>query len=461
LKHLHSNEHIELRGAQACINLKHDRLVNLFDILKDETGTPWIVMEYVQGSSLRQVIDAHPSGLPYDQVLRYFRQLAEAVEYLHENRIAHRDLKPANIFLENDKVKVGDYGLSKVATDSQTQQTALVGTIHYMAPEYLDPKKFSAKSPIPGDIYSAGVILFEMLTGKLPYDGQSMYEVMDQHIRSQPDTSRLPARVVPVLTTALRKDPMARFGSIRLMVDALEDKSVAESKGGTRASVQPDQPTLAEPERVTIWGTLRELCSSVLQSATLVGLVAIGISWIELTQAGAFFLNAMVLCAVILVLGTIWNGRRGNAGIRHGVMTLTGLGFAGFAFWADGWTWSMLLHEMPTTSVECLASSHPWHTFLGYVAVLASSSAIVRWWKLTERGRVERYASSVLPAVGLWIGLVLLLLAALSSGHGSLNQLPWPQALSVLVSIVAVQLASPWEPTPEPAPQSFRRRLSP
>ena len=125
-------------------------------------------MEYVAGESLGAVIDRHPDGLPRELVREWFLGLARAVGYLHDHGIVHRDLKPGNIFLENGIVKVGDYGLSKTISGSQrTAQTQSVGTVHYMAPE-ISTGNYNKQI----DIYAAGVILYEMLTGRPPFEGE-------------------------------------------------------------------------------------------------------------------------------------------------------------------------------------------------------------------------------------------------------------------------------------------------
>jgi serine/threonine protein kinase len=169
LKHVERNLEVELRGVSQCLNLKHVNLVDLYDIRYDEQGDAWVVMEYVGGPSLKDVIDRNPNGLPLDEVNRWFRGLAAGTAYLHDHGIVHRDLKPGNVFDDDGVVKIGDYGLSKfISTSRRSGQTESVGTFHYMAPEI--GKGVYGKEI---DIYALGIILFEMLTGRVPFEGKA------------------------------------------------------------------------------------------------------------------------------------------------------------------------------------------------------------------------------------------------------------------------------------------------
>lgn len=218
LKRVQRNHDVELRGVTQCLNLKHPNLVVLYDIRHDPDGEAWVVMEYIAGPSLKDVLTRHPQGIPREEVLRWFRGIAAAVACLHDHGIVHRDLKPANIFDDHGTVKVGDYGLSKYITCSRRAgNTESVGTCHYMAPE-IGKGRYGKEV----DIYALGVILYEMLTGRVPFDGESVQEVMMKHLVDEPDLSALSEPFRPVIRCALAKDPARRFSSVAEMVAALE-----------------------------------------------------------------------------------------------------------------------------------------------------------------------------------------------------------------------------------------------
>lgn len=138
LKAVQNYEEIELRGISHCMNLKSPHLVTIFDVRHDAQGTPWVIMEYVSGPSLREVLDDKDArnGMGEDQALYFMRELIKGMRYLHDAGVVHRDLKPHNIFFEDGAVKIGDYSLSKAISNThQTGHTTTVGSVHYMAPE--------------------------------------------------------------------------------------------------------------------------------------------------------------------------------------------------------------------------------------------------------------------------------------------------------------------------------------
>ena len=136
LKLIRRNLDVELRGVRQCLNVKHPHLLALYDVRQDEQGNSWVIMEYVSGECLEDVIARHPQGLPAGMALDWFRGVAAAVGHLHEHGIVHRDLKPGNIFCDQGQIKLGDYGLSKfISVSRRSGQTESIGTVHYMAPE--------------------------------------------------------------------------------------------------------------------------------------------------------------------------------------------------------------------------------------------------------------------------------------------------------------------------------------
>src|SRR4051812_38145497 len=133
LKLIRRNLDVELRGVTQCLNLKHPNLLSLFDIKRDAQDDSWVVMEYVSGDSLEDVLERSPRGLPPQELRHWLRGLFAGVAYLHDHGIVHRDLKPGNIFSDEGIVKIGDYGLSKfISCSRRSGHTESIGTIHYM-----------------------------------------------------------------------------------------------------------------------------------------------------------------------------------------------------------------------------------------------------------------------------------------------------------------------------------------
>src|SRR5688500_700531 len=215
LKVVQGYEAIELRGISQCMNLKSPHLVTIFDVRHNHEGKPFVIMEYVGGPNLPQILDESPAGVGTQKAAFLLREIAMGLTYLHECGIGHRDLKPANIFYENGYVKIGDYGLSKHITTSQySGQTVTVGTVHYMAPE-IGAGKYDRSI----DIYAMGALLFEMLTGTPPYLGASPTEVLMKHLSSEPDVSGIPQPFARVIQKAMAKDPAQRYQTIQQMVE--------------------------------------------------------------------------------------------------------------------------------------------------------------------------------------------------------------------------------------------------
>jgi len=219
LKLIRRHLDVELRGMQQCLNLSHPHLVDLYDIRNDARGDTWVVMEYVSGPSLEDVLREHPHGLPPAAAISWFHGIASAVAYLHDRGIVHRDLKPGNVFSSEGVVKVGDYGLSKyISCSRRSGHTESIGTVHYMAPEIA--KGCYGKEI---DIYALGVILCEVLTGRLPFDGETVGEVLMKHLADPPDLTGLDEPYRSVVARALEKDPSRRFASVHEMLAALPE----------------------------------------------------------------------------------------------------------------------------------------------------------------------------------------------------------------------------------------------
>ncbi len=217
LKVVQNFEDIELRGIRHCMNLKSQHLVTIFDVRFAADGAPWVIMEYVAGPSLREIIDESPTGLGPQRTAFLFRELVKGIRYLHDAGVVHRDLKPHNVFFEDGIVKIGDYSLSKAITTShRSGHTMTVGSVHYMAPE-ISLGRYDKTV----DIYALGVMLYEMLCGVPPYIGESMGEVLMKHLSSTPDVSGLPEPFATTIAKAMQRDPAERFESAQAMAESL------------------------------------------------------------------------------------------------------------------------------------------------------------------------------------------------------------------------------------------------
>lgn len=238
LKRIQRNLDVEIRGVSQCLNLKHINLISLWDIRQDAEGESWVVMEYVPGESLRDVLERNPNGVPLELAKKWFSEILAGVNYLHDHGIVHRDLKPGNIFYDQDEqvVKIGDYGLSKfISTSKRDGQTESVGTFHYMAPEI---GKGSYGKEI--DIYSLGIILCEILAGQVPFDGESGQEIIMKHLTASPDLEFVPQRFRNVIAKTLAKDPELRFSSVHDLEVALDwDENRNQLAGKNPNQTQP------------------------------------------------------------------------------------------------------------------------------------------------------------------------------------------------------------------------------
>ncbi|HEY4310751.1 MAG TPA: serine/threonine-protein kinase [Pirellulales bacterium] len=242
LKLIRRNLDIELRGVTQCLNLKHPNLLSLFDIKVDDRGDSWVVMEYVSGESLEDLLASHPNGMPIDEALTWFHGIAAGVAYLHDRGIVHRDLKPGNIFNDDGLVKIGDYGLSKfISASRRSGQTESVGTVHYMAPEIANGRYGKEI-----DLYALGVILYELLSGQVPFEGESVGEVLMKHLTAEPDVTRVPEAFRELVARSLAKDPQQRPHSVQEFLAALPKDYARPVAPASLPSRPRPEPGLAE-----------------------------------------------------------------------------------------------------------------------------------------------------------------------------------------------------------------------
>jgi WD40 repeat protein/predicted Ser/Thr protein kinase len=210
--------------ARTIVRLKHPNIVRLLEF-GIEGSTPFLVMDYAPGGTLRQ---RHPRSqpLPLATILPYVRNVADALQYAHDQKLIHRDIKPENMLLgERGEVLLSDFGIATVAQSSRYPSTREVaGTAAYMAPE-----QFQGHPRPASDQYALGIVVYEWLTGTRPFHG-SFLEISGQHLHTPPPPlhEKLPGispAVEQVLLTALEKDPQQRFASMQAFANALEQAS--------------------------------------------------------------------------------------------------------------------------------------------------------------------------------------------------------------------------------------------
>jgi len=171
------------RESQAAARLSHPNIVNIYDVGVEDEGDNhihYIVMEYIKGKTLKELIK-EKGKIPTENALEYSCQIAEALQHAHANHIFHRDIKPHNIMITDDnRVKVTDFGIARAATSSTVTTTSnVLGSVHYFSPEQARGGYTDDKS----DIYSLGIVMYEMVTGKLPYQGESPITVALKHVQ--------------------------------------------------------------------------------------------------------------------------------------------------------------------------------------------------------------------------------------------------------------------------------------
>ncbi|MCK4834498.1 MAG: protein kinase, partial [Gammaproteobacteria bacterium] len=208
------------REAETAGRLTHPNIVTIYDA-GDEQDLAYIAMEFLKGGDLSKYIKAD-TLLPLKQVLSLIQRSADGIDYAHQNNVVHRDIKPANIMWdsETDTVKITDFGIARITDSSKTKTGMVLGTPSYMSPEQLAGKKVTGQS----DIFSLGVMLFQMVTGKLPFTGDSMASLMykianEPHPAPESINADVPRCVTVIINRAMEKDVEKRYKRGKEMVD--------------------------------------------------------------------------------------------------------------------------------------------------------------------------------------------------------------------------------------------------
>ncbi len=200
------------REAEAITNMSHPNIVEVYDV-GQENGKNYIVMEYVHGPTLRQLIKQR-GALNQDEAINIMKQLVSAVSHAHRNGIIHRDIKSQNVMVKDDgTVKLSDFGISIVKGEADlTQTNTVMGTVHYLAPELAK----GAAATVQSDIYSLGIVFYEMLTGDVPFRGETAVEIALKHMHETVPSVRefnplLPQSVENIITRATAQNPAKRY----------------------------------------------------------------------------------------------------------------------------------------------------------------------------------------------------------------------------------------------------------
>lgn len=231
------------REARAVASLVHPNIVNIYDIGDDNNDLYFIVMEYIEGKTLKQLIQSE-SPLPMHQALQVMAKITSAIAYAHDHSIVHRDIKPHNILMDkNGDAKVTDFGIA-VATSSatMTHTNSVIGSAHYFSPEQAKGGYADTKS----DIYSLGIVLFEMVTGVLPFSGTSPVSVALKHLQENIPEPRelnaaIPQSVENVILKALTKDPIHRYENVENMRADMETALDPERENEAKFVVPDDE----------------------------------------------------------------------------------------------------------------------------------------------------------------------------------------------------------------------------
>jgi serine/threonine-protein kinase len=233
------------REAESAARLQHPNIVSVFDRGRFE-GTYYIAMQYIDGPTLKQLIDR---GLTPEQAVALIRQVLEGARFAHRNGVVHRDLKPQNVIVDGEgKAVVTDFGIARAGVSEITQTGSVMGTPHYLSPEQAQGFEITAVS----DLYSIGVILYEALTGRVPFEADSAVAVAMKQVSQTPlRPSSINPRVSPALDAAvmraLAKDPGERFQSADAFIAALDAALKEPGSGDGTADFAALPPVVAVP----------------------------------------------------------------------------------------------------------------------------------------------------------------------------------------------------------------------
>jgi serine/threonine protein kinase len=239
------------REVDVIAHLEHPHILPIYDYGEAE-GIPYIAMRYLAGGSMAQLIRRTMGAMPLEQLERPFVQVAQALDYAHQQGIIHRDLKPGNIMLdESGNAYLSDFGIARVLGSNLTG-SGIIGTPAYMSPEQANGLPLDARS----DIYALGVVLFELITGREPYQAETPMALLLKHINEPlPPIKNIredvPDAVERVIAKATAKDPNQRFSAAGDMARSFQESLHAPVTPPSRKAVAPDDPATVIPAPVT------------------------------------------------------------------------------------------------------------------------------------------------------------------------------------------------------------------
>lgn len=237
------------RESQAAASLSHPNIVNIYDV-GEEQDIYYIVMEYVAGKTLKELIKEKGS-LGFDEIIDFSKQIAYALRHAHHNHIVHRDIKPHNILITHDnRAKVTDFGIALAATSSTiTNAGSVIGSVHYFSPEQARGGYTDEKS----DLYSLGIVMYEMATGRVPFEGESPISIALKHIQETPTPPveyrpELPQRLSDIILRLMEKKQSSRFQNTEeLLVELNQLKKDPHAYPLGQSVSEVDSPTQVIP----------------------------------------------------------------------------------------------------------------------------------------------------------------------------------------------------------------------
>lgn len=252
--------------SQAVAMLSHINIVSVYDVSHSD-GLDYIVMELVDGMTLKQYMQKRGTPLNWREAIHFITQILRALGHAHSRGIVHRDIKPQNILVLRDgSVKVADFGIARLASAAQATLTQeALGSVHYISPEQAKGSQVDGRS----DLYSAGVVLYEMLTGRLPFEGETPVFVAIQHINSIPIPPRelnpdIPPKLEAIILKAMAPDPDQRYPSAEAMLADLKEFRKNPDADTPHVHENPDSEEVEEPTMVV---SLSDLASAERSTA--------------------------------------------------------------------------------------------------------------------------------------------------------------------------------------------------